>query len=71
MTTSLLGAGRGWGASPGDGISGTPAMFYRQQYEKPDSEVQAERETHQATLVSALFCDVTQSLVHPIALTLL
>lgn len=46
-------------------------MFYRQQYEKPDSEVQAERETHQATLVSALFCDVTQSLVHPVALTLL
>lgn len=45
-------------------------MFYRQQYEKPDSEVQAERETHQATLVSALFCDVAQLLVHPIALKL-
>lgn len=45
-------------------------MFYRQQQERPRSKVQAERETHQATLVSALFYEVTQILVHSVELWL-
>ena len=48
----LLRAGRGRGTSPGEWVPGTPALLHRPHKERPSTEVQTQRETHQAALVS-------------------